>query len=159
MRCRKARPILESYLAGELSSLHAVALRRHLDACPACRKEMEVTRRLVTGLRSSFQVALPPRSLPLPNLAIQAQRLPWLPKVVSITILSALLLGLIVTPSIQPYRHETPAASFQISPTPAQQSQLRASFQTSPTPAQQSQPREATEVMIRHGTDWRICIN
>jgi hypothetical protein len=135
--------MLESYLAGEAPNFHGVALQRHLDACPACRKEMEATRRLVTELRSSFQVEMPPRSLPFPNLAIQPQRLPWLPKVASITILSALLLGLIVSPSIHPYKHETPVASLQ----------------TSPTPAQLSQSREATEVINRHGTDWRISIN
>ncbi|MCX5970120.1 MAG: zf-HC2 domain-containing protein [Coprothermobacterota bacterium] len=143
MRCRIVRPNLESYLAGELPSLHAVDLQRHLDACPACRKEMEVTRRLVKGLRSSFQDAIPPRSLPLPNLTVQPQRLPWLPKVASITVLGLLLLGLIVAPSIQPYRHETPAALMQ----------------TSPIPAHQSQSREASEVINRHGTDWRISIN
>ena len=143
MLCRTARPILESYLAGEAPSLHAVTLQRHLDACPACRKEMEVTRRLVTELRSSFQVEMPPRSLPFPNLASQPQRLLWLPKAASITILSVLLVGLMFAPSIHPYGYETPAASFQ----------------TLPTPAQQSQPSEATEMINHHGTDWRISIN
>jgi len=143
MRCREARPILESYLAGELPGSHAVALERHLEACPACRKEMEVTQRLVSGLRSSFRVAIPPRSLSLPTLAVQPQRLAWFPKVASIAILSALLLGLIVVPSIHPYGRQIPAASFQ----------------TSPTPAHENQPREVAEVINRHGTDWRISIN
>ncbi len=143
MRCREVRPMLESFLAGELPSPSVVPLERHLDACPACRKEMDVTRRLITGLRSSFQVAIPPRALSFPNLAIQPQRLAWFPKVASITILGVLSLSLIVAPSILPSGHETPVALFQ----------------TSPTPAQQSQPREATEVMNGHGADWRISIN
>ncbi len=143
MRCREVRSVLESFLSGELSGIRAVAFTRHLDACPTCRKEMEVTRRLLAELHSSLQVVTPSRSFLLSNLAIQPQRLSWFPKAASITILSALLLGLILTPNILPSGHETPVASFQ----------------TSPASAQQSTSREATEVMNRHGTDWRISIN
>jgi anti-sigma factor RsiW len=143
MRCRDARAILEPYLAGEVPSFHARTLQRHLDVCAACRKEMEGTQRLVAGLRSSFQVAISPRSLPLPNLAIQPQRLLWFPKAASIIILGALLLGLIVAPSLHSYWDETTMAVLH----------------TPPAPLHQSPSREAAETINRHGTDWRISIN
>lgn len=39
--CEKIRERMTAYLAGELSPEDAAALRVHMDACPACRREFE----------------------------------------------------------------------------------------------------------------------
>jgi hypothetical protein len=51
---------LSSYLDGEVGSSHAERIEEHLDACPACRVQLESMERLVAGLRRVEPPSLPP---------------------------------------------------------------------------------------------------
>ena len=44
--CREWTPLLSAHLDGELSGEREAGLREHLDACAACRRELESIRRV-----------------------------------------------------------------------------------------------------------------
>jgi len=50
--CSVARPLLSALLDGELDDLRASRLRRHIEACPACREEWETMAALSSELRT-----------------------------------------------------------------------------------------------------------
>ena len=61
LTCDTARPLVPSYLDGELSELSASPLRAHLLACPACRESAKEGR----NLKRWF--AAPPEAVPVPG--------------------------------------------------------------------------------------------
>lgn len=60
LTCDAARPLVPSYLDGQLSELSASPLRAHLLACPACRESAKEGR----NLKRWF--AAPPEAVPVP---------------------------------------------------------------------------------------------
>lgn len=61
LTCDTARPLVPSYVDGELSELSASPLRAHLLACPACRESAKEGR----NLKRWF--AAPPEAVPVPT--------------------------------------------------------------------------------------------
>jgi len=61
LTCDAARPLVPSYLDGQLSELSASPLRAHLLACPACRESAKEGR----NLKRWF--AAPPEAVPVPG--------------------------------------------------------------------------------------------
>jgi len=53
MKCEAARPLLESYLDGELDRAAVDELESHLSTCAACRAELAALERLRTTLRAA----------------------------------------------------------------------------------------------------------
>jgi hypothetical protein len=54
MSCREFRELLDSYATGELLVETNHEMIRHLEACPACRAELDDRRRLRARLKSAF---------------------------------------------------------------------------------------------------------
>ena len=59
--CFAAEPIIEPYLDDELSGSEIAALEKHLDRCESCRAELELARRIQTGLHELPPLACPPQ--------------------------------------------------------------------------------------------------
>jgi len=59
---------LSSYMDGEIGSSKAEQIEEHLDACPACRTQLEAMERLVSGLQRVQRPSLPP------DLAVAVRR-------------------------------------------------------------------------------------
>jgi anti-sigma factor RsiW len=55
MRCEEARPLIDSYLDGELDLVRNLELERHLESCPSC----EPVRESALGLRSAIRQDVP----------------------------------------------------------------------------------------------------
>ncbi|HEX3704766.1 MAG TPA: zf-HC2 domain-containing protein [Vicinamibacterales bacterium] len=64
MQCREVRDLLDSFLGQELLVETNLELMRHVEACPACRAELEARRQLRAGLQRAFTGAdfLQPRA-------------------------------------------------------------------------------------------------
>lgn len=50
LECRRVKPLLQSYLDGEISEEQAVLVSRHLDACRRCGLAADTFRQIKTGL-------------------------------------------------------------------------------------------------------------
>jgi len=62
MRCATARRWMMDVVAAKLPQRRAVALRGHLDACPACREELRRTEALESALKAlAVAPPIPPR--------------------------------------------------------------------------------------------------
>jgi anti-sigma factor RsiW len=74
--CRQLRGMLSPYIDGELSSLEKTRVERHVEACDACRHELESLRATVGLLRRAPMVA-PPRSFTIPARAPRRYPVAW----------------------------------------------------------------------------------
>lgn len=59
MTCETARPLLESYAAGEGSLGQKEAVGRHLESCPACARELRWLRAMKGSLLSLSEPPMP----------------------------------------------------------------------------------------------------
>jgi hypothetical protein len=57
MNCRDVRELADSFLSGELPAETNQRILSHLDACPACRSDIETRRQLRGTLRTAFNRA------------------------------------------------------------------------------------------------------
>lgn len=63
MKCRKVDRLLEAYVSGELHSGTARALEKHLEICPACRRQEEIARRVHREVCELETQAVPERAV------------------------------------------------------------------------------------------------
>jgi anti-sigma factor RsiW len=61
VRCDDARPLIESYLDGELDLVRNLEMERHLEQCPACGPKCEDARELRLAIRAEVPYFRPPR--------------------------------------------------------------------------------------------------
>lgn len=59
MECNNARPLIQSYLDGELTEAQAAPLRKHLLACQACRASAQSDKNLKRWFAEPAAVAVP----------------------------------------------------------------------------------------------------
>ena len=66
MKCKHVQRRLPEYIHSELPSEQMSRMRAHLQQCPECRRELEVYRRMIEGLRALRR--------PAPDWAIEEAR-------------------------------------------------------------------------------------
>ncbi|WP_321475762.1 zf-HC2 domain-containing protein [uncultured Paludibaculum sp.] len=68
--CKLVQPSAELYADGQLGLVESLALRQHLDGCPACRKQIECELRIRQVVRRSVKSLTVPSSLVMSVYAI-----------------------------------------------------------------------------------------
>lgn len=86
MDCRHFQERLSAYLDGETSAADTEAIRRHLEVCPECRRELAAWERLNAAL-AQLTVPAPPLALP----RLRPRRAAWWQ---AFSLAASLILGL-----------------------------------------------------------------
>jgi anti-sigma factor RsiW len=63
MRCEDARPLIDSYLDGELDLVHTLDLERHVESCASCAPARQNAMELRSAIRGGLPYFRAPRSL------------------------------------------------------------------------------------------------
>ena len=92
LSCEEAKSRLSAHLDGELSGEERRELEAHLEACAACRAELEVLRRL----DKAFEVLAEPAPSGLPEKVLGRLSRPAVPWRRSFALAASLVLGLLL---------------------------------------------------------------